>query len=97
MSPMNDFLSGQTFNEFVTMHGTIMLFLAATPLLFAFMNYIVPLQIGARDVAFPFVNALGFWLFFFGGLLVSLSWFFGGAPDAGWTSYVHLQVENTGA
>ncbi|MBM7635075.1 cytochrome c oxidase subunit I [Geomicrobium sediminis] len=96
MFPMNDFLSGQTFNEFITMHGTIMLFLAATPLLFAFMNYIVPLQIGARDVAFPFVNALGFWLFFFGGLLVSLSWFFGGAPDAGWTSYVPLASRDYG-
>ncbi|SFP03402.1 cytochrome c oxidase subunit I [Salibacterium halotolerans] len=90
MSPENTFLSGQTFNEFVTMHGTIMLFLAVTPLIFAFMNFVIPLQIGARDVAFPFVNALGFWIFFFGGLLVSVSWFFGGAPDAGWTAYVPL-------
>ncbi|SFL57701.1 cytochrome c oxidase subunit I [Salibacterium qingdaonense] len=90
MSAENTFLSGQTFNEFVTMHGTIMLFLAVTPLIFAFMNFVIPLQIGARDVAFPFVNALGFWIFFFGGLLVSVSWFFGGAPDAGWTAYVPL-------
>ncbi|RSL31145.1 cytochrome c oxidase subunit I [Salibacterium salarium] len=90
MSAENDFLTGQTFNEFITMHGTIMLFLAATPLIFAFMNFVIPLQIGARDVAFPFVNALGFWIFFFGGLLVSVSWFFGGAPDAGWTAYVPL-------
>ncbi|GAF14636.1 LOW QUALITY PROTEIN: cytochrome c oxidase polypeptide I [Bacillus sp. JCM 19045] len=90
--PENTFLSGQTFNEFITMHGTIMLFLAATPLLFAFMNFVIPLQIGARDVAFPFVNALGFWIFLSGGLLLSTSWFFGGGPDAGWTAYVHLSL-----
>ncbi|MBM7634138.1 cbb3-type cytochrome c oxidase subunit I [Geomicrobium sediminis] len=90
MIPENTFVTGQTYNELLSMHGTIMLFLAATPLLFAFMNYFIPLQIGARDVAFPFLNALGFWFFFFGGILLSLSWFFGGAPDAGWTAYVPL-------
>ncbi|WDF03889.1 MULTISPECIES: cytochrome c oxidase subunit I [Shouchella] len=90
--PENSFLTGQTFNEFITMHGTIMLFLAATPLLFAFMNFVIPLQIGARDVAFPFVNALGFWIFLSGGLLLSTSWFFGGGPDAGWTAYVPLSL-----
>lgn len=90
MFPENTFLSGQTFNEFTTMHGTIMLFLAATPLLFGFMNYFIPLQIGARDVAFPFVNALGYWIFMAGGILLCVSWFFGGAPDAGWTAYVPL-------
>lgn len=89
--PDNTFLSGQTFNEFITMHGTIMLFLAATPLLFAFMNFVIPLQIGARDVAFPFVNALGFWIFLSGGLLLSTSWFFGGGPDAGWTAMYHYR------
>ncbi|MBM0065291.1 cytochrome c oxidase subunit I [Alkalicoccobacillus gibsonii] len=94
MVPGNTFLSGQTFNEFITMHGTIMLFLAATPLLFAFMNYFIPLQIGARDVAFPFVNALGFWIFLSGGLLLSTSWFFGGGPDAGWTAYVPLSTQD---
>ncbi len=96
MYPQMDFLSGQTFNEFITMHGTIMLFLAVTPLLFGFMNFIIPLQIGARDVAFPFVNALGFWIFFAGGLLLSTSWFFGGAPDAGWTAYVPLSSQEYG-
>ena len=60
------------------------------PIMFALMNAVVPLQIGARDVAFPFVNALGFWTFFFGGVLLNVSWFAGGAPDAGWTSYVPL-------
>jgi cytochrome c oxidase subunit I len=90
MKPMNDFVSGDTFNELLTMHGTTMIFLAAMPLLFALMNAVIPLQIGARDVAFPFLNALGFWTFFFGGVLLNLSWFAGTVPDAGWTSYVPL-------
>lgn len=64
--PENAFLSAQAYNEVMTMHGTTMIFLAAMPLLFALMNAVVPLQIGARDVSFPFLNALGFWLFFFG-------------------------------
>nr|WP_206762902.1 cytochrome c oxidase subunit I [Brevibacillus laterosporus] len=90
MYPDSKLFIGSTFNELLTMHGTTMIFLAAMPLLFAVMNAIVPLQIGARDVAFPFVNSLGFWLFFFGGLLLNVSWFMGGAPDAGWTAYVPL-------
>jgi len=69
-----------------------MIFLAAMPLIFAFMNAVVPLQIGARDVAFPFLNSLGFWMFFFGGIFLNLSWFMGGAPDAGWTSYASLAL-----
>jgi cytochrome c oxidase subunit I len=81
---------GDTFNQLTTMHGTTMIFLAAMPVIFAFMNAIVPLQIGARDVAYPFVNALGFWLFFFGGVLLNTSWFLGGAPAAGWTAYPPL-------
>lgn len=93
MYPQNDFVSAGFYNELLTMHGTTMLFLAATPILFAFMNAIVPLQIGARDVAFPFLNSLGFWLFLFGGILLNLSWFLGGAPDAGWTSYTTLAME----
>lgn len=89
---------GDTFNQLTTMHGTTMIFLAAMPVIFCFMNAIVPLQIGARDVAFPFVNALGFWLFFFGGLLLNTSWFLGGAPAAGWTAYPPLAgiVDPTG-
>ncbi|SEN73146.1 cytochrome c oxidase subunit 1 [Lihuaxuella thermophila] len=90
--PHNDLFVGDTFNELLTMHGTTMIFLAAMPMIFGLMNAIVPLQIGARDVAFPFVNALGFWLFFAGGLLLNLSWIFGGAPDAGWTSYTSLAL-----
>lgn len=94
MKPNNNFVNEQLFNQIMTMHGTTMIFLAAMPLLFAFMNAIVPLQIGARDVAFPFLNALGFWLFFFGGIFLNLSWFLGGAPDAGWTSYASLSLRS---
>lgn len=96
MYPENTFVSAGFFNELLTMHGTTMLFLAAMPLLFAFMNMIVPLQIGARDVAFPFLNSLGFWLFLFGGLFLHLSFFMGGAPDAGWTSYASLSLYSPG-
>ncbi|CAD2077165.1 cbb3-type cytochrome c oxidase subunit I [Phocicoccus pinnipedialis] len=94
--PNNDFLSAGLFNEVITMHGTTMIFLAAMPLLFAFMNAVVPLQIGARDVAFPFLNSLGVWLFIFGGIFLNLSWFLGGAPDAGWTSYASLSIASPG-
>jgi len=92
IKPDNTFLVGDAYNQVLTMHGTTMIFLAAMPLIFAFFNAIVPLQIGARDVAFPFLNALGFWLFFFGGIFLNLSWFLGGAPDAGWTSYATLAL-----
>lgn len=91
--PDSNFVSAGLFNEMLTMHGVTMIFFAAMPILIGFMNLIMPLQIGARDVAFPFLNALGFWLFFFGGLLLNVSWFFGGgAPDAGWTSYASLAL-----
>ncbi|WP_108669825.1 cytochrome c oxidase subunit I [Peribacillus acanthi] len=94
--PNNDFVSAGLYNEILTMHGTTMIFLAAMPLVFAMMNAVMPLQIGARDVAFPFLNSLGFWLFFFGGVFLNLSWFLGGAPDAGWTSYASLSLESKG-
>lgn len=94
MFPDNSFIVGDTFNQLFTMHGTTMLFLVALPILFGFMNFVVPLQIGARDVAFPFVNNLGFWLFISGGLLLNLSWLFGGAPDAGWTNYATLALKD---
>lgn len=96
MKPDNDFIAAGLFNEIITMHGTTMIFLAAMPLLFGFMNAAVPLQIGARDVAFPFLNSLGFWMFFFGGIFLNLSWFLGGAPDAGWTSYASLAISSPG-
>jgi len=94
--PDSNFLSAGLYNEILTMHGTTMIFLAAMPLLFAYMNAVVPLQIGARDVAFPFLNSLGFWMFFFGGVFLNLSWFLGGAPDAGWTSYASLALASPG-
>ncbi|WP_078547367.1 cytochrome c oxidase subunit I [Litchfieldia alkalitelluris] len=94
--PDNNFVSAGFYNEILTMHGTTMIFLAAMPLLFALMNAIMPLQIGARDVAFPFINALGFWLFFFGGVFLNMSWFLGGAPDAGWTNYASLALHSPG-
>jgi len=92
--PDSGFVSAGLFNEMLTMHGVTMIFLAAMPILIGFMNLVMPLQIGARDVAFPFLNSLGFWLFFFGGLLLNLSWFLGGAPDAGWTSYASLSLNS---
>ncbi|GGF99383.1 cytochrome c oxidase subunit 1 [Paenibacillus aceti] len=88
--PMNNFVTAQQFNELITMHGTTMIFLGVMPVIFALMNAVIPLQIGARDVAFPFLNSLGFWTFLFGGLLLNLSWFIGGAPDVGWTAYTPL-------
>lgn len=90
MYPQSEVVSAQTYNELITMHGTTMIFLAAMPMLFGFMNAVIPLQIGARDVAYPFVNALGFWTFFFGGLLLNISFFVGTVPDAGWTMYAPL-------
>jgi cytochrome c oxidase subunit 1 len=80
--PGTQFLSPEQYNQLFTMHGTVMLLLYATPILFGFANYILPLQIGAPDVAFPRLNALSYWLFLFGGLIV-LSGFItpGGAAD----------------
>lgn len=96
IKPENDFVSAGFFNEMITMHGTTMIFLAGMPILIGLMNAAMPLQIGARDVAFPYLNALSFWLFFFGGLLLNLSFLLGGAPDAGWTSYASLAMQSPG-
>ena len=89
--PGLQFLSNEQYNQLFTMHGTIMLLLFATPLLFAFANYIVPLQIGAPDVSFPRLNALAFWLFAFGGTMVMLGFVVPGGPaDFGWFAYAPL-------
>lgn len=96
LTPNNDLISAGTFNQMITMHGTTMIFLAAMPILIGFMNVVMPLQIGARDVAFPFLNSLGFWMFFFGGLFLNFSWFIGQVPDAGWTSYASLSLISEG-
>lgn len=96
IKPDNDFISAGLYNQMITMHGTTMIFLAAMPIILALMNAVLPLQIGARDVAFPFLNSLGFWLFMFGGILLNCSWFLGGAPDGGWTSYAAFAMTSPG-
>ena len=95
--PHNHFVSPQFFNQMFTMHGTTMIFFVAMPILFGFGNYLIPLMIGARDMAFPRVNAWSFWLTAFGGILLYFS-FIGGyglygagaAPDVGWFAYAPL-------
>lgn len=88
--PEMQFLDAQHYNEIFTTHGVIMILFMAMPFLIGLMNVIIPLQIGARDVAFPQLNALSFWLFFSGAMLFNLSFVVGGSPDAGWTSYFPL-------
>jgi cytochrome c oxidase subunit 1 len=98
--PHNHFVSPQFFNQLFTMHGTTMIFFVAMPVLFGFGNYLIPLMIGARDMAFPRVNAWSFWLTAFGGLLLYFS-FIGGnglygagaAPDVGWFAYAPLTAK----
>ena len=91
--PDNTLVSAQTFNELFTMHGTTMIFLAIMPLSAAFFNYMIPLMIGARDVAFPRLNALSYWIFLLGGLFLNASLLVGMAPDGGWFGYANLTVE----
>src|SRR5712664_1325245 len=95
--PHNDFVSPQVFNQMFTMHGTTMIFFAAMPLVFGFANYLVPLMIGARDMAFPRLNAFSFWLTALGGILLYFSviggyglYGAGNAPDVGWFAYAPL-------
>src|ERR1700694_4836132 len=95
--PHNDFVSPQVFNRMFTMHGTTMIFFVVMPVLFGFANYLIPLMIGARDMAFPRLNAFSFWMTAFGGLFLYFS-FLGGdglygagnAPDVGWFAYAPL-------
>ncbi|SMD25411.1 cytochrome c oxidase subunit I [Lentzea albidocapillata] len=89
--PGMQFLSNEQYNQLFTMHGTIMLLLYATPILFGFANFVLPLQIGSPDVAFPRLNALSYWLYLFGGIIV-VSGFItpGGAADFGWFAYTPL-------
>ena len=85
-----DIISPDVFNQLFTMHGTTMIFLAIMPMGAAFFNFIIPLQIGARDVAFPRLNAFSYWTFLAGAIMLKLSWFLGGAPNAGWFGYAPL-------
>src|SRR5271154_4055299 len=98
--PNNHFVSPQIFNQMFTMHVTTMIFFVAMPMVFGFGNYLVPLMIGARDMAFPRLNAFSFWMSALGGLLLYFS-FFGGnglygagsAPDVGWFAYAPLTAK----
>ena len=96
-APENHFVSPQVFNRLMTMHGTTMVFFVGMPILFGFANYLVPLMIGARDMAFPRLNAFGFWMSLFGAFLLYFSFLgaeglYGGgsAPDVGWFAYAPL-------
>src|SRR6266576_554188 len=88
-APENTFLTPTAYNQLFTLHGTTMIFLFVVPMMAGFANYFVPLQIGARDMAFPRLNALSFWLFIFGGVAFYMSLFWS-PPQAGWTSYPPL-------
>jgi cytochrome c oxidase subunit 1 len=95
--PNNHFLEPDVFNRFFTMHGTAMVFIVGMPIIFGFANYLVPIMIGARDMAYPRMNAFGFWMFFFSGFLLYSSYFAGpglynagSAPDVGWFAYSPL-------
>ncbi len=101
--PEASVVSAQAFNALFTMHATTMIFMAVMPLLAAFMNFLLPLQIGARDVAFPRLNAFSYWSYLFGGIFINSSWLFGEAklgniPDSGWFAYAPLtsKIYSTG-
>jgi cytochrome c oxidase subunit I len=98
--PNNHFVSPQVFNRLFTMHGTTMVFFVGMPILFGFGNYLIPLMIGARDMAFPRLNAFSFWISAFGGFLLYFSYFggsglygAGSAPDIGWFAYAPLTAQ----
>ena len=96
LTPNEGFMTKNSYNEAVTIHGTTMIFLVLVPVAAAFGNYLVPLMIGARDMAFPRLNALSYWFFVLGGVILLLSFFArGGAADTGWTAYVPLSTLHT--
>ncbi|MEA3245197.1 MAG: cytochrome c oxidase subunit I [Gemmatimonadota bacterium] len=90
MQPNGQVVSAELYNQLFTMHGTTMIFLVVMPLSAAFFNYLIPLQIGARDVAFPRLNAFSYWVYLFGGLFMTIPIFFNAAPDGGWFGYAPL-------
>ena len=92
--PNNTFIGPHMYNELFTMHGTTMIFFVMMPAIFGFSVYMVPLMIGANDMAFPRLNAFSLWLTLFGGLLLYFSFLSGGAPDAGWFNYAPLNEKN---
>jgi len=92
-APNGEVLSADAYNQMFTMHGTTMVFLVVMPAAGAFANYLLPLQLGARDVAFPRLNAFSFWVFFFGGVFLYASFFLGGGADGGWFGYAPLSTQ----
>src|SRR5919197_1983426 len=88
--PDESLIGPKTFNELFSMHGITMIFFFVTPMLFGFGNYFVPLMIGARDMAFPRLNAFGYWIFLFAGLFMYSSFLVGDAPNNGWFNYVNF-------
>ncbi len=88
--PNGGVIDPELYNQLFTMHALTMIFLAVMPLGAAFFNYLIPLMIGARDVAFPRLNALSYWIFLGGGLVLTSSFFLGGAPDTGWFAYAPI-------
>jgi cytochrome c oxidase subunit 1 len=90
IGPNREIVNAELYNQLMTMHGTTMVFLAIMPLSAAFFNFLIPLQIGARDVAFPRLNAFSYWVYLFGGVFITLPIFFGVAPNGGWFGYTPL-------
>jgi len=88
--PDNTFVGPQLFNELFTMHGSTMMYLFAVPFIEGLALYLIPYQIGSRDVAFPRLTAFSYWVYLFGGLIFYSSFLTGGAPDAGWFAYTPL-------
>ncbi len=88
--PNGTLVGPDTYNQLFTMHGTTMIFLGVMPLSAMYFNFMIPLQLGARDVAFPRLNAFSYWVFLLGGLLINVSWLFGAAPNGGWFGYANL-------
>ncbi|MDQ3396999.1 MAG: cytochrome c oxidase subunit I [Deinococcota bacterium] len=96
-TPDGTLVGPEVYNQLFTMHGTTMIFLGIMPLSAAFFNFLVPLMIGARDVAFPRLNSFSFWTFLAGGLLLNSSFFLGGAPNAGWFGYAPMTLQEFNA
>src|SRR6266436_7069853 len=91
--PNGHVVSAETFNQLFTMHGTTMIFLVVMPLSAAFFNFLIPLQIGARDVAFPRLNAFSYWVYLFAGIFITVPIFFAVAPNGGWFGYAPLTTK----
>lgn len=91
--PENTFMDAETYNQAFTMHGTLMMFLFAIPILEGFAVYLLPLMLGARDLIFPRLGAFGYWCYLFGGLIVLASFLFDAAPDGGWFMYTPLSTK----